>query len=155
MDNLNSCLISGDLSLCRSQIGSLRTTSVSGDVTGTDNQIQKASLQSTSGDMELSGRYQEASVQVGSGDIALIQDGSSPSSLTCSSISGDTSLRVINGTGLNMKATSATGDVSVRFMGQNFRNSAPLKQTLTQKAGDGSTAVAVKSVSGDIRISEY
>lgn len=153
-DEFQGSLLSGDVSINSCRIGRLNLSSLSGDISGRDNAISQAEVSGTSGDLTICGSLQKGDLYSVSGDISLYLENKTPSELNIRNTSGDTNIRLAYAGGLNARTSSTSGDMEIRYNGQRQRASGIPGRSLTLNSGSEPAFVTVKSVSGDIRISE-
>jgi hypothetical protein len=128
--------------------GSLSVKTVSGDV-AVRSHTGNLSLTSVSGELTGSGELTVVQATTVSGDLAL-DTSASTSSVTISSVSGDVSLRLPAGKGLQIGAQSVSGRLVVD--GQEYKGSTPGHRTVDLRTGDGSCHVTASTVSGDMTV---
>ena len=153
-DEFQGSLLSGDVSINSCRIGRLNLSRLSGDISGRDNAISQAEVSGTSGDLTICGSLQKGDLYSVSGDISLYLENKTPSELNIRNTSGDTNIRLAYAGGLNARTSSTSGDMEIRYNGQRQRASGIPGRSLTLNSGSEPAFVTVKSVSGDIRISE-
>ena len=144
--NLTLSSTSGDIEAEADCVEMLRAKSTSGDVDIKCEEAVMVEAVSTSGDMDVEGQIQNIKLNSTSGDVrARIE---SPSAVLAESKSGDIELILRGCSGMQGTTDTRSGDVDVDFEQVKYRMGTGFAW------GDGSTQVAVKTTSGDIRITE-
>jgi len=148
--------------------GKLDVGSISGDVKLEDGKVDGATVNTTSGEVDLDGVAGALKVTSVSGDIKVREghdgrielsttsgeieyDGSLArgSANSLNSISGDVQLRLPEGSGFRLDASSVSGDVSSEF---ELGESEQARWNLSGVAGDGSATLTIETTSGDIAV---
>lgn len=159
---------SGEVTLAEIS-GPLTISTVSGDVSLDGGQASGANINTTSGEVELRGLTEAIVVKTVSGDITIEEardgrlnidtasgniryDGSlaKSSENQINSISGDVELQIPEDAGVNLNASSVSGDMSTDI---------DLDGTIEEHAlrgviGDGAASLSITTTSGDVQIEQ-
>ena len=148
--------------------GKLDVESISGDVKLENGKIDGATVSTTSGEVQLDGvagalkltsvsgdihvreaRDGRLDVSTTSGEIQYEGNLARASANTLDSISGDVHLRLPEGSGFRLDASTVSGDLSSEF---ELRDGETARRSLSGVAGDGSATLTIGTTSGDIDI---
>jgi len=128
--------------------GALSANAVSGEIVVRDH-TGDLRLHTVSGDLTASGELSRVHVNTVSGAIAL-DVSTATSSINAQTVSGDVTVRLPEGRGLNVEARSVTGRVVVD--GHDHKGTNPGQTKLDQRTGDGACFVSTTSVSGHLTV---
>ena len=124
----------------------VQVASVSGDLDITQAEGKLGKFRTTSGDLKVQGCFQAVLAESKSGDLDLSIE--EAESLKLDTISGDIHLKLPRTTGFLCSFSTISGD-----LGQHI--GLPLQRQGRQlRAGDGHAQIAVKTISGDFKISD-
>jgi len=128
--------------------GRLSVKSVSGDVAVRGHQGNLA-LNTVSGEVAASGELTLVQAVTVSGALTLDTTAAS-SSVTVSSVSGDVTLRLPAGKGLQVGAQSVSGRLVID--GEEYKGTSPGHRSVDLRTGDGSCHVTATTVSGHVTV---
>jgi len=128
--------------------GRLSVKSVSGDVAVRGHQGNLA-LNTVSGEVAASGELTLVQAVTVSGAVTLDTTAAS-SSVTVSSVSGDVTLRLPAGKGLQVGAQSVSGRLVID--GEEYKGTSPGHRSVDLRTGDGSCHVTATTVSGHVTV---
>lgn len=124
----------------------IEATSISGDLDLTQAHGKLGKFRTTSGDLDIRGCFQAVLAESKSGDLDLAIEAAE--SLKLDTISGDIHLTLPHTTGFVCSFTTISGDLRPHIH-------LPLERRGRQlSAGDGHAQIAVKTISGDLKISD-
>lgn len=124
----------------------VQVASVSGDLDIAQAEGKLGKFRTTSGDLKVQGCFQAMLAESKSGDLDLSIE--EAESLKLDTISGDIHLKLPRTTGFLCSFSTISGD-----LGQHI--GLPLQRQGRQlRAGDGHAQIAVKTISGDFKISD-
>lgn len=127
--------------------GALELDAVSGDAHITANGTLDLRARTISGDLTVRGpRLERATVETTSGDVRLDALLEGPGPFEIQTVSGDAT--IVGRSGIRVEARTVTGDLRSEL--PNRRDTAPGRKMLI--VGDGGTPLGFRSVSGDLRV---
>ncbi|AEE46784.1 DUF4097 family beta strand repeat-containing protein [Cellulomonas fimi] len=128
--------------------GRLSANTVSGEIVVRDHGGDLR-LNSVSGELAVSGDLAVVQANTVSGALSVdVTSGSS--SLTASTVSGDVTVRLPAGKGVQVKAQSVSGRLVVD--GEEFKGSKPGQRKVDLRTGDGACFVQASTVSGHVTV---
>lgn len=135
---------SGDIEVEVEEVGSLSAKSTSGDIEVKTDDCSELFLTSTSGDIEFEGNAAQIKISSTSGDIEL--ENIQTELIWIETVSGDVNIELSDCNGLEGTTTTCSGNIKIDLDEVVFKNEGSFKWK------DGDTEVAIKTVSGDIKI---
>ena len=128
--------------------GRLSAKTVSGEIVVRDHRGD-LKLNSVSGELAASGELSLVQANSVSGSLTLDVT-SGTSSVTATSVSGDVTVRLPEGKGVQVKAQSVAGRLVVD--GEEYKGSSPGHRTLDLRNGDGACVISASTVSGHVTV---
>jgi lia operon protein LiaG len=126
--------------------------STSGGLRATAVTSQRVDVSSVSGDVDVKSLTGDTTVHTVSGEVK-VAFAAAPSRLEAASTSGDVTLRLPQDAQFILDARSTSGDISCKFpITISERSTGGGRHVLAGAVGSGPKAVAVRTVSGEIRI---
>lgn len=139
--------VSGTL-ITDSTRGRLGAKTVSGEIVVRDHRGDLR-LNSVSGELAASGELSLVQANSVSGSLTLdVHSGTS--SVTASTVSGDVTVRLPAGKGVQVKAKSVSGRLVVD--GEEYKGSSPGQRKVDLRSGDGACFVSASTVSGHVTV---
>jgi len=128
--------------------GRLAAKTVSGEIVVRDH-AGDLRLNSVSGELAASGRLSLVQANTVSGALTLdVTAGTS--SVTASTVSGDVTVRLPQGHGVQVKAQSVSGRIVID--GEDYKGSGPGQRKVDLRTGDGECFVQASTVSGHVTV---
>lgn len=140
--------VSGDISLNDLAINTLDVNTVSGDVIGEKSNSEKLRIKTTSGDLTWNGEILDLEGKSVSGDIDLELTNNEPK-IEAKTVSGDVSVNFDKTPGIEVKFVTTSGDVDIAA---EFKKTSSGDEDSTVKIGSGKGLVAVKTISGNLKL---
>ena len=135
---------SGDIDVEVDEVGSLSAKSTSGEIEIKVEDCNELFLTSISGDIEFEGKAAQVKISSTSGDVEL--EGELTELIWIETVSGDVNIELNDCDGIEGTTTSCSGDIVIDLNEVVFKNEGSFKWK------EGDTEVAIKTVSGDIKI---
>lgn len=141
---------SGDIEFNNGTMKSLTVNTTSGDVTASSITTERIDASSISGDIELRSKTNYINSRSTSGDISIINESVMHGDIN--TISGEVDIRIKSvSNGYKANVSTLSGEIELRLLSENYCSQ---PRNGTHIVGNGASEIKVKTMSGDICISD-